>query len=110
MSNHSKLLATLILVCCFSTSYAITVNVQSSSKDISALGFTVNGKSHGGAGSSYSAKNMPTGKYSFGIRVGGTIFGTDIPCPSANGEFVNLTKDTNVMLQFNGKSCRLRML
>ncbi|MBV8801867.1 MAG: hypothetical protein JO131_02670 [Gammaproteobacteria bacterium] len=93
----------------FSSSYAININVHSTSK-VSGLGFTVNGKNHGGMGNTYSAKDMPEGKYSFGIRVGGAISGKDIPCNSSDGQkYVILKKDTNAILQYSGKSCTLKI-
>jgi len=110
MRIYSKIVTGIFLSCLLSTSYAINVSVQSTSKDISALGFTVNGKNHGGMGTSYSAKDMPTGSYSFGIRVGGVISGKDIPC-NANGskKNVNLNKDTNAILEYNGTNCILKI-
>lgn len=108
MKSYLKLLAvTLSLIA--SSTYAININVQSTSK-VSGLGFTVNGKNHGGMGSTYSAKDMPEGKYSFGIRVGGTVLGKDIPCNASNGQkYVILKKDTNATLQYSGKSCVLKI-
>jgi hypothetical protein len=110
MRTYLKASVSIILFCFFSTSYAININVQSTSKDVSALGFTVNGKSHGGRGNSYNASNMPAGQYTFGIRVNGAIFGKDISCPMANGNNqVNLNKDTNAVLEYNGKNCKLKI-
>lgn len=109
MHTYLKSFITICLFLLFSSTYAININVHSTSK-VSGLGFTVNGKNHGGMGSSYSAKNMPKGKYSFGIRVGGAISGKDIPCNSGNGQkYVNLKKDTNATLQYSGKSCMLKI-
>ena len=109
MRNYFKLFVITFLFFFVSSSFAININVKSTSK-VSGLGFTVNGKNHGGSGSMYSAKNMPVGKYSFGIRVGGAIFGKDIPCTPDSGEkYVTLKKDTNATLQYSGKSCVLKL-
>jgi hypothetical protein len=61
-------------------------------------------------GSSYSAKNMPVGQYTFGIRVGGAVFGTDVPCVMENGQkYVNLNKNTIATLEYNGETCTLKI-
>jgi hypothetical protein len=110
MCNYSKIFTGLFLFCFFSTSYAIDVNVQATSSDVSGLGFTVNGKNHGGKGNSYTAKNMPSGIYTFGIRVNGAIFGKDISCYTGNGgNRINLNKDTNATLMYDGKNCKLKI-
>lgn len=110
MFAYVKCLLGLIIYCYLSTSFAITVTVSSATKNISALGFTVNGQSHGGMGSAYRATNMPSGQYSFGIRVGGAITGTDVPCPLANGHrYVNLKNDTRASLAYNGQRCLLTL-
>ena len=109
MNTLAKILIGMLLLGCLSTSYAINISVRSSSNNVSALGFTVNGKNHGGAGTSYSAKNMPAGQYTFGVRVNGTIFGTDVPCMTSRGQYVTINQDANIILDYNGKSCRLRM-
>jgi len=109
MRIYFKSLLAICLFLFFSVTYAININVQCTSK-VSGLGFTVNGKNHGGMGSTYSAKNMPEGKYSFGIRVGGAISGKDIPCNFENGQkYVILKKDTNAILHYNGKNCVLKI-
>jgi hypothetical protein len=109
MRTQLKYFIVIFLFFFISTSYAININVQSTSK-VSGLGFTVNGKNHGGMGNSYSAKNMPEGKYSFGIRVGGAISGKDVPCNSDDGQkYVTLKKDTNATLQYSGKNCTLKI-
>ena len=106
---YFKSIIATFLFLVFSSSYAININVHSTSK-VSGLGFTVNGKNHGGMGSSYSAQNMPAGKYSFGIRVGGAISGKDVPCNSDNGQkYVILKKDTDAILQYSGKTCVLKI-
>jgi hypothetical protein len=110
MRSYLNVFVGALLFCFCSISYAINVNVQSTSKDVSALGFTVNGKNHGGRGNSYSAKNMPTGLYTFGIRVGGAIFGKDISCFTDKGtNRVTLNSDTNAILEYNGKNCKLKI-
>src|SRR5690348_14812541 len=110
MKTYFKFFVGTVLFLFISSTYAININVQSTSKNVSALGFTVNGKNHGGMGSTYNAKNMPIGKYSFGVRVGGTILGKDVPCNLSNGEkYVILKSDTNALLHYNGKTCMLRI-
>jgi hypothetical protein len=110
MRKQTKIFIGVLLSSLISTSYAINVNVQSTSRNISGLGFTVNGKNHGGMGSNYRATNMPTGKYTFGIRVGGSVFGKDVPCHPNNGHsYVILKQDTNALLEYNGKTCMLSL-
>jgi hypothetical protein len=110
MRTYLQIFTGIFLSCVISTTYAINVNVHSTSKSISALGFTVNGKNHGGMGTSYSATNMPSGKYSFGIRVGGAMMGKDVSCRPNNGQkYVILNKDTNAILEYTGKTCTLKI-
>lgn len=110
MRGYIRVLTGSLLLCFLSNSYAINVNVRSTSNDVSALGFTVNGKNHGGMGTSYSAMNMPAGTYTFGVRVGGAVFGTDVPCnPVSGSKYVNLNKDTTATLVYDGKSCKLKI-
>lgn len=109
MRAYLKSFTGILLFFFISSTYAININVHSTSK-VSGLGFTVNGKNHGGMGSTYSAKNMPVGKYSFGLRVGGAISGKDIPCNSDNGQkYIMLKKDTTAILQYSGKNCTLKI-
>jgi hypothetical protein len=89
-------------------SYAISVNVQSPSPQVAALGFTVNGSKHGGAGQRYSGNNMPAGMYSFGIRVGG-VLGTDVPCSINGRSTASLTRNANVTLIYRGNRCIARI-
>lgn len=90
--------------------YAIQISVQTSSPGVAALGFTVNGQSHGGAGKSYSKSGLPAGSYSFGIRVGG-VFGTDVGCSTGKGQkFVNLNSDTTAILNYDGRRCIIRLM
>jgi hypothetical protein len=105
MRIHPKLLiglSTSFVVVLFTLpSYAIKVTVQSSSKGVTALGYTVNGKKSGGAGGSYKNTDAPTGKYLFGVRAGG-----DVPCATKEGKkAMTLKKDTTVTLTYNGKTC-----
>lgn len=89
-------------------SYAIQVSVSSSSNGVAALGFTVNGKNHGGAGKSYSNSDVPAGSYSFGVRVGG-LLGKDVGCTVKGNGNVTLTKDASVTLNYNGKTCTAKI-
>lgn len=107
MRNYIKAILGLSLLSLVCNCYAIQVNVQSSSKQVSALGFTVNGKNYGGAGSSYSKKGVPTGNYTFGVRVGG-VFGTDVGCTMNGKGSIALNSDTTAVLSYNGKNCSLK--
>jgi hypothetical protein len=101
---RKRILLCTILTCCISTSYAINVSIQTPSQEVSALGFTVDGKNHGGMGRSYTGKNMPAGNYSFGIRIHG-VFGTDVPCYVNDKRSVMLNQDATVMLQYSNNKC-----
>lgn len=90
--------------------FAIQVSVQSPSQGVAALGLTVNGKSHGGAGRSYNKSGLPAGSYSFGVRVGG-VFGTDVGCSTNKGQTtVNLNSDTTAILNYDGQRCTMRLI
>ncbi len=108
MRKQLKIFTGLALSFLMLDCYAIQVNVQSSSKEVAALGFTVNNKSHGGAGSFYSKKDMPAGGYTFGVRVGG-LMGTDVGCTSQGKEIITLNGDTTAVLTYNGQQCSLRI-
>jgi len=102
IKKHVKFVAFALAVSAFSNTYAIDVNVQSTSKDIMGLGFTVNGSKHGGAGTSYTGSDMPKGSYRFGVR----SKGKDIPCASSDGKRqFKLTRNTNATLKFRGGKC-----
>ena len=88
--------------------YAIEVSVQSPSDNVSALGFTVNGKNYGKAGHAYSKSDMPAGSYQFGMRVGG-LFSPDIGCSLNGKESVYLKTDTRVTLNYDGGKCRIKL-
>jgi hypothetical protein len=104
MRNLSKLFI-LSLLFFVSTSYAIQVNVRSTSTKITALGFTVNGSKHGGLGSQFHARKMPKGLYSFGLRANGK----DLACVEKAGKKkIKLLKNTNAVLDFNGKKCTVK--
>lgn len=110
MRKYLNVLFGISLFCFFSMSYAISINVQSTSNEVAGLGFTVNGKNHGGRGNSYTATNMPAGTYTFGIRVGNSLFGKDVSCYTGNGmNRVNLKNNTNAILEYDGKNCKLRL-
>jgi hypothetical protein len=96
---------TCLLSFCISTSYAITVTVQSTSKNITGLGFKANGKKHGGLGTKYHASGMPKGTYAFGVR----MKGKDVPCLTKDGKrTTEVTKNTNATLVVKGGSCSLK--
>jgi hypothetical protein len=71
MRNFSLGLLTMFLTCTYINGFAITVNVESTNHNITGLGFTVNGKKHGGPGHSYQAESMPKGSYVFGVSKDG---------------------------------------
>src|SRR5579862_7337780 len=101
MNKSIRLCAGLFLVLFSLESYAITVTVQSPSKDVYALGFQLNGSKYGGSGTSYSKSGLPAGKYTFGVRVGGLLFNyKQYGCGSAM-----LKSDTTAILRYNGHSC-----
>lgn len=109
MRAITKTLSVLVLVAAASSTYAIQVSVQSSSSAVSALGFSANGKSHGGAGRSYTNSNMPVGTYTFGVRVNG-LFGTDVACATSNGrKTFTLKSDTSAVLNYDGNRCIMRL-
>ncbi len=104
MSKFLKLIAlSTILVGVAAQSVALSVSVQSSGS-VSALGFTLNGKNYGSAGTSYSKSGLPAGKYSFGVRVNG-LFGNDVPCTYNGKSTVALNKDSTAMLKYSGNRC-----
>jgi hypothetical protein len=105
MQRISKVFTFFILFFLISTSYAINVNVRSTSSKIDGLGFSVNGAKHGGIGSSYQASKMPKGSYSFGLRVKGK----DIPCYQDGKKSVQLTRNTNAVLSLKGRRCNLKI-
>jgi hypothetical protein len=89
------------------TSYAIEVNVKTNADKVTGIGFTVNGKKHGGMGSSYKAKDMPAdADYTFGLRIGTQ----DIGCKTEGGdEAVKLSADSNIELSYTDGKCTLKM-
>jgi hypothetical protein len=102
LRTFTKLSLGLLLAVTITNANAITVNVSSTSKNITALGFTTNGSKHGGLGSTYHASGMPKGSYAFGVRA----HGKDIPCYGKDGKkTVKLTKSTKATLEFKGKHC-----
>ena len=105
--NMSKFLTILafstIIIGVSLQSVALSISVQSSG-DVSALGFTLNGKNYGGAGTSYSKSGLPSGSYSFGVRVNG-LFGNDVPCLYKGKSTVALSKDTAAFLKYSGNNC-----
>lgn len=101
MNNFLRITISLFLSFCYLNCYAIQVHVQTSSKRVSAIGFTVNGKQHGWFGSTYSANDVPAGSYKFGVRADSG----DLGCSIDGEEFVNITKDTSVFLNVSGEEC-----
>jgi hypothetical protein len=100
MRKIPKLLLTSVLTLFITQVYAIDVDVQSTSKNITGLGFTVNGSKHGGLGSSYHGKDMPKGSYVFGVRKG-----KDITCFVKGKKFTKLTENTKATLMLKGRHC-----
>lgn len=104
MSKFHKLIVLSALLLGFAAqSSALSISVQSSGS-VSALGFTLNGKNYGGAGTSYSKSGLPSGSYSFGVRVNG-LFGNDVPCTYKGRSTVALNKDTSAYLKYSGNHC-----
>ncbi|MBA3661975.1 MAG: hypothetical protein H0W64_09615 [Gammaproteobacteria bacterium] len=86
--------------------YAIQVKVKTNSKQVSALGFSVQGKKYGMLGKSYENKNVPPGVYTFGFRAG-----KDVACKTASGKKkVTLKKNTTAILKYNGTKCEMRLI
>jgi hypothetical protein len=104
-TNILKVMAALLLTTVVSTSYAITVNVHSTSSHITGLGFKANGSKHGGMGQNYEGKDMPKGSYAFGVRTKGK----DVPCTSNGKRSVKLTNDADVTLVVKGSKCTVKM-
>lgn len=77
----------------------IKISVKTKEATASALGYTVEGKDHGGPGKSYTGKGPKNKKYSFGYRK--RAKGTNISCGD-----LTLTKDSTVNLITKGKSCK----
>jgi hypothetical protein len=98
---YQKVLFGLLITGFISTSYAINVNVHSTSSSITGLGFKANGSKHGGMGQNYEGKDMPKGSYAFGVRVKGK----DVPCLSNGKRNIKLTKDTDATLVLKGGKC-----
>lgn len=85
--------------------FAFQVTVKSSSKEVSGIGFSVDGKNHGGMGKSYTKANMPAGSYAFGIRVDG-LFGTDVGCKTPKGKkYIALKNDTVAIVKYQKNVC-----
>jgi hypothetical protein len=102
MRNLLKVVISCFLLFFVMNSYAIQINVRSTSTKIMGLGFTVNGAKHGGPGSKYHATDMPKGTYTFGLRA----HGKDIGCFTKDGKKeINLTKNTNAVLKLKGRRC-----
>jgi hypothetical protein len=106
MRKLSLGLLTMFLTCTYINCAAINVNVESTNENIEGLGFTVNGKQHGGMGHSYKGDNMPKGNYTFGVRKKGK----DITCFTSDGKkHVKLKADTNATLMFDNKKCVVKL-
>lgn len=107
MRTLSKFLCiTFLSLFVIENSYAITVSVHSSAKNIEGLGFTVNGAKHGGVGSTYHGTNMPKGSYVFGLR----SHGKDIGCIDNRGNrSVKITRSSNATLSLNGRHCTVHV-
>ena len=113
MWPYIRMVSLVLLLFPVLCAHAIQVNVQTQSKGVFALGFTVNKKSYGGMGHSYTRKNMPMDSaYSFGLRAGG-LMGDDVTCytqfKNEKKQQVTLTEDSAVALDFDGKYCSFRV-
>ncbi|MHB1947214.1 MAG: hypothetical protein ACYCQI_03770 [Gammaproteobacteria bacterium] len=107
MRYQFKILALLLLASFSLNCYAIQVNVKSTSNDIMALGFSVNGENHGGLGTSYSNDNVPVGDYIFGVRAHNN---NDITCYTNQGKAsIHLNKSTTATLHYDGKNCKVQL-
>jgi hypothetical protein len=106
--HFSRILLGLLLFLFALPLSALEVNVQSPSNGVSALGFSLNGKSYGGMGRSYVKSNLTPGAYQFGVRVGG-IFGKDIPCLAANNQAVQLKNNTTAILTYSNNRCTVQI-
>ncbi|WP_367606251.1 hypothetical protein [Legionella sp. W05-934-2] len=82
----------------------ITVEVFSDSKNVAAIGYTVNNKEHGDAGSRTRGKGPANATYHFGLRCG-SLFGEDISCGS-----LLLTTNSKIRLTVTGKECTSEMV
>lgn len=78
---------------------SIRVNVHTADNEVSALGYTVQGKKSGGPGKSYSGTGPANKTYKFGYRKH-SAQGANISCGSHT-----LTKDSNVTLVTKGSHC-----
>lgn len=102
---YKRFLYFLVLLFFIPSCYAIHVSAQTSSNKVYALGFQLNGKDYGGAGTKYSHGDLPAGMYTFGIRVGGLVIGAkDIRCPTKKSQSVMLNRNTTAILHYNERS------
>lgn len=79
----------------------LKITVKTSERTAAAIGYTVEGKSSGGIGKSYSSIGPKNKQYSFGYRKN-SIFGTNIPCGS-----LTLSEDSTVVLIYQNNECRV---
>jgi hypothetical protein len=89
-------------------SYALQISVQTSSKEVYALGFkeVSTGKKFGGSGTSYSKSGLNPGKYKFGIRVGGLLINyKEYGCYYKGSDSVMIKGNASAVLRFNGHAC-----
>jgi hypothetical protein len=107
MRNTFKICTGLCLGLFITASYAIDVSMHSTSSGIFALGYTVDGKSHGGLGKSYNGTGMPSGTYAFGVRA----HGNDVSCVQKDGKKTfHLTSNTDATAVYDGASkCTLTL-
>ena len=97
----------MIGLCLISASYvyatnSINVTVTINDSKVAGIGYSVNGKKSGGAGSHYAGKGPRNASYAFGYRKK-TAKGkkVDVPC----GTHI-LTKDSQVTLRAYGSKCQ----
>lgn len=106
MRNQYKALVLLVFSLSSLHAHAIQINVQSTSSDIMALGFTVNGENHGGLGTYYTNDNSPKGAYTFGVR----SHNNDVTCFTNQGRMsIQLNKSSTAILHYNGKACKVQI-
>lgn len=105
MKKIYSILSAVLLLSMSVAAHAIQVNVSTTSNEVYALGFTVNGTEYGAAGNHYSKSDLPAGaEYKFGVRVGGLIIDAkDVGCVTINESrpTVVLNTDTNVTLLYD---------
>jgi hypothetical protein len=78
----------------------IKVTVVTKEKKAAAIGFQVDGKSHGGIGKKYRGSGPKNAMYSFGYKKN-SIWGTDVSCGQ-----LQLSHDVTISLYLQDGLCR----